>query len=185
MNILQRIAVCGCLLIALIIYLNYIKYLMFEEANEKESGKRGRVLRFPKFWRALCISLIAVLTVVLLLSLVTKSKSELAEEGLPVLLLWSILSVPLGLIATGLSLWKLEIGKEEVLYRNYFGKTKVYAYKDIFYRPERDKWYLLSGGKKILSVPGAVNDGNLLKRAYTKYKLKTRKEQKTATENQK
>ena len=90
-------------------------------------------------------------------------------------LLFLPLALIFSLIATCFGLWKVEVRKEEFIYRNYFGVTKKYLYKDVEYEFNGRKYAFMMNGKTVFAMPMGIEGGNKLKKSYTKYRLKMQK----------
>ena len=147
----------------LIVFLGGVYYLLH---NGLEIGKRdGNILRFPMLYRGLPALGVAVFVLMYLITLIIQP--EKWQEGLIVIL---IISVPCSIVFTVFSLWRVEVGKEEFLYRNFIGIKKQYRYEDIYL--DGLVFRLRANGKKVFKMPDIIPNRGQLTRCYTKYRLK-------------
>lgn len=69
------------------------------------------------------------------------------------------------------SIWKVEVGEEGFVYRNFVGKKTAYRYANLSVRvnERRTKWGFYVGEQCVFTMPFFVTDGERLKKAYDNY----------------
>lgn len=91
-------------------------------------------------------------------------------------ILWVLLfCLPSFIFAISWSIWKLEVSKDYFIYRNYFGNTQKYYFKDLKedINKELTKWYLVKNGKRVICLESSLfDDSDYLQTAYYNFKEK-------------
>jgi len=149
----------------------YIKWLCRQSMKIFERAEKGLIFRQPKLYIAICLAM-----VFMFFSFSIYIFAFQIEDWPYAILLFLPLALIFSLAATCFGVWKVEIRKEEFIYRNYFGITKRYFYKDLQYDFNGRKYAFMMNGKTVFAMPGWIEGGNKLKKSYTKYRLKTLKE---------
>lgn len=143
----------------------YTRWLCGQPLGEQIKGERGTILLQPRLYRLLPL---IVMTIPVFLSIWI---SLFQWEDWPY---FTFLFLPICLICAGISIsfsmWKIEIQKDKFIYRNYFGITKSFSYEDLEYKFNGKKYAYMINNKTVFIMPDWIEDGNILKRVYTKYK---------------
>ena len=175
------------ILIPMFIVTFILKYGIKSALNKKKKKKEveetfsedGYILKMPELYRIVpCIGLIFLI----IMSIYTL----LAQfEDCPYLIIvWFFFGIPCIIMLICFSVWKVEVRKEEFVYRNFLGKIKIYEYKDLEHRYDGRglKWYFYKDRKKVFCMPYYIEDGNKLERVYKKYQTKNRNKEKESNE---
>ncbi len=143
------------------------------QKNEIENDKARYVLRIPIFYRVVPIILVGFICIMTIVFIKQKE-----EDNGPLIGLWLAFGLPGMIMFTCWSLWKVEIRRDEFVYRNYIGVRKIYRYADLEYNIAKTglKWYFYKNGKKVFCMPYYIEGGNKLEHIYKKYKSKHRNE---------
>ena len=150
-----------------IVIIAYTRWLCGQPLKSHIKGEQGAILLQPKLYRWLPL---LFMTIPLFLSIWIvlfqwQDWRYLVFLFLPICLICASVSICF-------SLWKIEIQKNRFLYRNYFGITKSYFYEDLEYRFNGKKYAYMLNNKTVFVMPDWIENRNMLKRSYTKYKLK-------------
>lgn len=145
----------------------YTRWLCGQPLETQIKGKRGAVLLQPRLYRLLPLILMMVpafLSIWIIL---------FQWEDWPY---FTFLFLPICLICAGVSIcfsmWKIEIQKDQFVYRNYFGVTRSFSFEDLEYKFNGKKYAYMIKNKMVFSMPDWIENGNILKRAYTKHRRK-------------
>ncbi len=161
----EKLVVIGLLVIMLGATVYLITSLTEDLEEKPKKGECGVIIRQPK----LHIALPLFITVgTLFFSAICVIFHGEGESGLEIALIFSIIGLIAVLVFIAFSLWKLEIGKDKFIYRNFLGITKIYFYKDM---EMPDNFTCFINGKKVFRRPGYINT-NLLYKVYKKYRAK-------------
>lgn len=152
-----------------------IKYGLNKKKKKKEVeetfSEEGYILKMPELYKIVpCIGIIFLVLLSLYILLAQFEDWPLLIVG------WFFFGLPSITMLICFSVWKVEVRKEEFVYRNFLGKIKIYEYKDLEHRyDERGlKWYFYKDGKKVFCMPYYIENGNKLERVYKKYQTKNR-----------
>lgn len=142
------------------------------QKNEIENDKARYVLRIPIFYRTVPIFVILLYCFIVIITLVQRESIKYIIGG------GLLIGLPGMIMFTCWSLWKVEIRRDEFVYRNYIGVRKIYRYADLEYNIVKTglKWYFYKNGKKVFCMPYYIEGGNKLEHIYKKYKSKHRNE---------
>lgn len=157
-----------------------IKYVLNKKKKKEEVGETfsedGYILKMPELYRIVpCIGIIFLILLSLYILLAQ------FEDWSCLIIAWFFFGIPSIIIFICFSVWKVEVRKEEFVYRNFIGKIKIYQYKDLEHRYDGRglKWYFYKDEKKVFCMPYYIENGNKLERVYKKYcsKNRTKKEE--------
>ena len=131
--------------------------------TENKSEEYKTELRFPKAYRY--AMLICALGILVLTAIATPFSTE--PE-----LWWTLAmtSIPAFMFFYCYTMWKVDVGKDGLKYRNMLGITKYYRYSELTYAYNKTvtKLYFYKNKKKVFSIPYFVEGDRSLLRAYKK-----------------
>jgi hypothetical protein len=150
-----------------------IKYGRNKKKKEVEEtfSEEGCILKMPELYKIVPCMVIIFAVIMSIYTLLAQF-----EDWPYLIILWFFFGLPSITMLICFSVWKVEVRKEEFVYRNFLGKIKIYEYKDLEHRyDERGlKWYFYKDGKKVFCMPYYIENGNKLERVYKKYQTKNR-----------
>lgn len=142
-----------------------------------------KVLKVPSKYRILMlVSSIIFIVIGVLLILIAKWQVVLAflvaesDNYWQVGIFFIVFAILLLLVFIISSLWKVEIKEDGFIYRNCFGRKKLYNFVDLEIReqPRRFEWSFYKDGKKIISLESIIKNNEALKDAYYKFLKKSK-----------
>lgn len=125
------------ILIPMFIVTFILKYGIKSALNKKKKKKEveetfsedGYILKMPELYRIVpCIGLIFLI----IMSIYTLLAQF--EDWPYLIIVWFFFGIPCIIMLICFSVWKVEVRKEEFVYRNFLGKIKIYEYKDLEHR---------------------------------------------------
>ena len=134
-----------------------------------ETASKDNILKYPKIFCGLPALITALCALCYLIALAVNSENW--QEGLIIVL---AIVIPCCVLLVIFSVWRVKVEEEEFEYRNYFGITKRYRYEEI-YLDGGLVFRLRKSGEKIFKMPSCIPNDGLLKRRYTKFRLKNEK----------
>ncbi|MCH5164447.1 MAG: hypothetical protein J1F36_05465 [Clostridiales bacterium] len=138
--------------------------LVLNKAARKsaEAQAESNILRLPLLFRIIPFIVAAFLISVYIIIIIQNI------EDWPFIIIFAIFFIPALIAAIMWSLWKVEIRDEDFVYRNWFGKIKVYRYEDLELRchPKGLKWFFYQGDKKVFTMAYFIENGDKLAAAY-------------------
>lgn len=144
--------------------------------DESEFSEKSYILKIPVQYRIVPLLLIGLYFFIVIIVLVQKEDISYIIGG------GVLIALPGLIMFICWSLWKVEVRRDEFVYRNFIGRTKKYKYAELEYDIANSglKWYFYKDGKKVFCMPYYIEDGNKLERVYKRYKRKHRDEDKEA-----
>ena len=178
-----------CIIVAPII----VKWTMNSKKNIKKKDeandsvdKKVKVIKYPYrikliMWILSCL----LFSIIPFLFIVPTTEDMVWPYAI---LLFVALVLPFLIFSTCWTVWKIEVHKEYLVYRNYFGKKRKYYYKDLTEDINRQgtRWYLVKDGKRVVCLASSViEDTYYLGRAYYKFKEKERRRERIIQKQEK
>lgn len=132
-----------------------------------------KILKIPMSYRIpLLVCSITCISVGLFIAFITKGNGWVI--GLILFLAVALLTL---ILFSCFTLWKVEIKEDGLIYRNYFGRKKLYNFADLELREYsgRLKWFFIKDGKKVICIESIIKNNEALKDAYYKFLKKSKK----------